>query len=572
MKVSNLIRICEENNTTKSLIILFFTLTVVFTVSYKTIFNVNYTELQGFHCWLSASTIKFVNNWLEEGPLTLSFVNYESPASIEFNNNTERGPYISYPSGCTLFVYIAAKISGNSAIDISFLKHLQMICFWIETLLFGLFVYGFLGRNNVKSEFEKIIASFATASLWLLLPINVWYLANIYFADQCVTLFVMAFLIIEYEYLFSEKQSSKRLLNGIRALILFCGLLIDYYFWIMAFVAFVIEMIYLVRNQNREKIWGCILWYGLPAILAIAFYMYQLISIPNWLTVLESKFLVRTGIELTSTGDGRFNTFNTLKLRIWENFANAFGLSSLRIGGLCMLIIICLLSLDHKFNPLMKIKNYFKNTIAIRNIVILIIGFVSPILQVILLRNHSAIHEFSMIKFSWCIAIMPILFSLILCLLFDFSNNTHNSKKRMFSPFFHCFVVTFLLILVFTNVPSSSIAFRSTRSIVDNDYSLANIIRNHTSYEHVCFSFTDEIAENPPQDLSISKKRVYKINNLNDIQSMFPSLSSKAVKILVINKKMAKTRSSNQKEQEIQLQSSNKTIFNDTNYTLVQIN
>lgn len=571
MKVSNLINYCDENQTGKSLIILFLSLTVVFTISFKTIFNVHYSELQGWHSWLSASTIKFVNNWLKESPLELSFVNYESPASIEFNNVTERGPYISYPSGCTLFVYIFAKIFGKTEIDISFLKHFQMICFWLEALLFGLFTYRFLERNNIKSELEKTIVSFATASLWFLLPTNVWYLANIYFSDQCITLFVMAFIVVEYEYLFSSKGSAKKLLNSIRILIIFCGILIDYYFWIMAFVAFTLEIIYSIISQNRKHIWWCILWYGLPTILAIVFYMYQLMSITNWVTIIEHKFLERSGMEQVNL-DGNYTSFHWILRRLIGNFQGAFGIGPHKLVGylLYLIVITHLVTQNHILEPVKKIKNYIKDTVVQRNILILFIGFISPILQVALLTNHSAIHEFSMIKFSWCIATVPIILSLIFSHVY-FSNCSHKCGGEKFSSFFHGFIIIFTFVLIITNVPFSSSSFRASRMTEDTDYSLANILQSKTNYEHVCFSFTEEILENPPQELSISHKRVYKINKLNDIQSMFPNLSSKAVKILVINKKISKEISSDPKGQEIKLLSTNKPYFNDESYTLIKI-
>ena len=56
-------------------------------------------NMGGTHSWLSGSTIKFVNYWLDEGAINLNFTNYESPASIEFNELEDRTPYLSYPSG-----------------------------------------------------------------------------------------------------------------------------------------------------------------------------------------------------------------------------------------------------------------------------------------------------------------------------------------------------------------------------------------------------------------------------------------------------------------------------------------
>ena len=119
--------------------ILWGALTLVFAAGFKTLFPIRYGSLTGIHSWLSASTLKYVNNWLEEGPGKLHFVNYESPDSIEFSTLEERWPYLSYPTGETFFVYSFAKLGGKTEIDLPFLKRFQLVCFWISLLLFALF-------------------------------------------------------------------------------------------------------------------------------------------------------------------------------------------------------------------------------------------------------------------------------------------------------------------------------------------------------------------------------------------------------------------------------------------------
>jgi len=65
------------------------------------------------HQWLSGSTLKFVNNWFEEGPVSLKFGMIENPNSIEFPTLLSRGPYPSYPPGTIIPVYVLAKIMGR---------------------------------------------------------------------------------------------------------------------------------------------------------------------------------------------------------------------------------------------------------------------------------------------------------------------------------------------------------------------------------------------------------------------------------------------------------------------------
>ncbi|UTD13618.1 hypothetical protein HO345_11865 [Treponema denticola] len=555
-----------------NLFLLLLLLAITFIASFSTIFKVHYDELQGTHSWLSGSTIKFVNNWLEETPQKLHFVNYESPDSIEFNETTERGPYISYPSGCTLFVYFAAKIVGRNTIGISFLKHFQMICFLLEVLLFGLFVYRFLGKSGIESVKEKLFVSFATATFWSWLPTNVWYLANVYFADQCIILFVMAFLLVEYECYYCEKKSLSISLNFIKSILILCGVLIDYYFWILAFVAFIFQIVITVKS---EKSIGHIiinsLWYAIPVILALGFYAYQLFSVPNWKSILFAKFEQRAGLVKTDTGPGVFNTPKFIIKNLIRNFIYAFGLKeNLKVLPLLLLVLYLFVKKADKSEK--KSHFVYKEIIFSKNGIIIILGVISPILQILLLKNHSAIHEFSQIKLSWIFAMFPLVVSLI-----SVNFNNYFEEKIVYlgkikiSYFLNLFIISFLCIAFLTAVPFSSWSFRKSRMEEYHDYHLAEILKDNTSFEHVCFSFSYEIPNNPPQELAISRKQVYKINSKEELESYFPNLKENAKKIFVIDKTALSTLTNEQIESQLDLQSSNVAIYEDDQFCLLEI-
>jgi hypothetical protein len=95
----------EENSIKELAIISIMLISVCF--GYFCFYNNVFTghEAQDTHIWLSASTVKFVNNWLQEWPLKLHFIMYEYPDSIEFNSLAERGAYISYPPGAMVPIY-----------------------------------------------------------------------------------------------------------------------------------------------------------------------------------------------------------------------------------------------------------------------------------------------------------------------------------------------------------------------------------------------------------------------------------------------------------------------------------
>ena len=535
-------------------------LTVVFVLSFKIIFKIDYENNNGLHNWLSGSTLKFVNNWLAETPQKLHFVNFEAPDSIEFNSLSERGPYVSYPTGVTFFVYFFAKLTGHKSIDLSFLKHFQGVCFWLEVLLLAFFVFRFLSRTGVKSEKERFFITFFTALFWMWLPTTAWYLTNIYFADQCVILFVTAFLLVEYESMNCRDRSLAVLLNIMKFYLIFAGMMVDYYFWILAFVAFVCYLIFAIKEKKTIlNILANSLLYVVPVALALGAFAAQLFSVPNWQDALKNRFLFRAGMS-----ESRFNTYDYLVDNLIDNFKFAFGLEGCArmLPMIALAVFACFRHAGLKPTGA-KFRTVLAKSVFGKNGMVFLVGFIAPLLQVALLRSHSAVHEFSMIKFGWCFAVLPIIVSAVLCRMFDF-------EEKKISKFSFFFTVCFLSMLVLTSVPFSSYDFYNSRKSQFNiDFDVAKILREKTSYEHVCFSFSHEIPNNPPQELGASGKRVHKIRNINEMNTRFRSLKEGAKKILVIDKSRSSKLPKDQKKAESDFKHSHKIIYEDKSVCLV---
>ena len=112
----------------------------------------DFDNLGGKHAWVSGSTIKYVNMWLREGAGNLHFTNMEMFPSAELPTFDDRGPYVSYPTGVTFMVWTAAKICGKTHIDVSFLKHFQLLMYGIESLMLSVLVYIFCRFFKIKSK------------------------------------------------------------------------------------------------------------------------------------------------------------------------------------------------------------------------------------------------------------------------------------------------------------------------------------------------------------------------------------------------------------------------------------
>ncbi|MBQ3790732.1 MAG: hypothetical protein II800_07350, partial [Lachnospiraceae bacterium] len=278
-------------------------------------YPIRYDNMGGDNIWQSASTIKYTNEWLSEGPGKLHFTAYENFDSVEFATLSERVPFISYPYAHTVLVYLAAKLCGRQEIDISFVKHLQMILFAVETLLFAGYLRLLLARFGRTGPGGRMLITVSSTVLWILLPVNAWYLPNVFFTDQTVLLFVMALLYLE-ELLNGERRSDARtgetrssdrpgsagqrsfhaFLGALRILVIFCGILTDYYFWILAFFIFAARMINsLAHRDGIRAVLRTALSYGIPVIAALAVWLKQLSYTEGWLNLLLYKFRFRTG-------------------------------------------------------------------------------------------------------------------------------------------------------------------------------------------------------------------------------------------------------------------------------------
>lgn len=543
-----------------SLIALALLITGIFWISFTKIFPVDYSKIfEGHNGYLSSSTLKFVNNWLSETPTKLHFLNIESPNSIEFNSLEERRPYISYPSGSTFIVYICAKILGKSNITIYFLKHLQGFFYLISCLIFAFFIFRFLSNLKKTSVFENFTITLVSTVFWMWIPTNTLYLTNTYFADQSIILFVNIFILLEFENYCCKSKKLGIFINIFKSLVVFVGVQIDYYFWILVFVAFALNFI---RDfLNKQKLSSMIissLWYVIPVILSLAFYLYQLMSVPDLIELLKDAFLFRIGVK-----ESKYNQADFLISNLRNNFRYAFGFTDDVWKFVFLFIIILFLVLQnaqYKIND-KKLVDKLKSAVLNNNIAIIFIGFFSPILQILLLKNHSAIHEFSMVKLSWCFAILPIVLSCVFLKLYLFNENFAKILKWNFSQFFKLFLLFFIMEEILIYTPISAKEFIKLRQSKTIDFRLAESLLENTEYEHVCFSFSKEIKNNPPYELAVSRKLVYKIDDISEMQTYFKNLNKNAKKVFIIAKDDFEELSENQKNQQNFICNNGKILF-----------
>lgn len=444
---------------------------------------------------LTAYSLNFVNNWLKDGIIHDKFVTYCDYASVEFENNHDRNMYLSYPPGAFLPLYLIAKGIGAKDISIGFMKCFIQVEYYLSILLLGLLFYVCLKILQVRSRLFMIVLPVIFSSLWAFLPYNIYYLKNIYFTDQAVILLSIIFFLIAFALYDKALGAWKIILQGVSCAVLFAGILTDYYFYCIAFAAISFRILTAFQDHHRKSIlyklfsdtWQLIV----SAIVATALFIIQLIWSPNGLKLLVLTFLIRADGGADFGGvNGLINHFN-------------IGFSVFSIPVLMVTALFCLIF------PFTRNKYGQDKQMLVRWLSIIVL---SAVLHTVILREHSIIHEFSMLKYN--LVFVFIIFSFVSWIYLSYRAREAGGVRKLLG--LSLFLILCVFLFSFKKLNDYGQFFYAKRMFTDN-HSIAHFIKDHTNYFDVVYSPDYEIYWNQPQDLAISQKRVYKISSLEEI-------------------------------------------------------
>lgn len=113
----------------------------VYTIRVRSPWFGAYTENE--HEWLTGSTVKFARNWYREGPWNIRFAMLENPESPEFPTFDSRVPYVSYPPGTVIPIYLIGLVSRHEP-GISMVMEYNLLNQWLISIILALIVFFFL--------------------------------------------------------------------------------------------------------------------------------------------------------------------------------------------------------------------------------------------------------------------------------------------------------------------------------------------------------------------------------------------------------------------------------------------
>lgn len=446
--------------------------------------------------WVTSASLRGLNNWLADGILKDKFLIHEDFSSIEFGNNNHRGIYVSYPPGALVPVYLIAKLSGKNEISVRFVKRFIQAEYYLAAAFLSLLFYSAMIILEVKSRALFLLLPIVLSSLWMALPFNVYYMQNVYFADQAVILLSIIYFFLEILLYNNRLKKYENLLQLVSSLVLLLGLLTDYYFVCIALVTFFFRVKIAFQDYPLKSIlykifsktWMIILSSFAAGILFIS----QILIVPNGLKLLIVTFLIRTGSGAEHGG---------IKLLALHHFK--VGFSPLFLPVLAGVTVFCLIFplIKNKFN---KQKQMIIDWLSIITL--------SSVLHTLILREHSIVHEFSMLKYN--LVFVFFLFTIVYWIYVRQQQDIGGKNKR-----FAKIALTLLslpTVLLFLYLYQYNQTFTRQR-FWKEDHSIARFIGENTNFADVVYSPDYEIPLYPPQNLTISKKRIYRISSFEAV-------------------------------------------------------
>jgi hypothetical protein len=522
------------NEKTKVLlcIILLFSITLVifqYTVSIREPW---FGELSdGHHQWLTGSTLEFTENWYNEGPVNLDFAMIQNPASIEFPTLLSRDPYLSYPPGTIIPIYFASEIIGHKPtvgliMDYNLFNHF-LIAFFLALIIF--FFLRYLKYDILNSFLFSIIP----IMLELLLPAPLYWHQNAFFSDQAIILPFVVYIFLEVlrdRFRNLPKNRNIHILNILQNIVLFYGFLTD---WLFVFIGLTVYIKRIVDGEivlSREMFFNKrinlfikeSIKYWFTPLLALFLFVVQIFAVGSFNSVL-SKSLFRMGV--TPTGETYLNNGMNLFIgNITLNYGHvAVGLIA---ASLTFFILTSIYLIFGRFKA-------HKNIFKIKRTLYLIGMLLIPcILQVLVFRNHSVIHDFSVLKFSIPLATIPFVLLPIMIFLF-FEKSIDKKLKNInvlnkFNGINRGLLALFLIVFVAASfyIVNEHSDYKIMFTAPNGTYEvIGTSLEENTGYNDVVFSPDFEISENPPQQLAYSMKRVYQVNSTEDIKDKIKGIN-----------------------------------------------
>jgi hypothetical protein len=493
---------------------------------------------ESHHQYMSAHTMKDAKSWYREGPWTLYFGSFDNPRSIEFPILSSRGVYATYPPGYIWPIYLLGVV-GRHEPTVAMLMNYNLANHFLIALFLSLTVFLFL-RQLELSFSVSLVFSLIPMLLELLLPGPIYWHQATFFADQAILLPFVLFLFLEVLRYQATGWSQKTLLNLSQSAILLYGFLTD---WLFVFVAAVVFCKRVLEGELgssvRSFITGSLAYWSAPAV-ALSLYGVQLYLL-NGFSQLKAKFFWRSSFLKSQVplDLDPAKSFSFADVFWGHHVPYSFGKAAVPLLWY-VLVLVLVAAAILGCRALLTGRGV---SVPVRRTLWLTAMFLLPcFLQVYVLKQHSLIHLFSALKFSLPLAVVPLVLApvLILLILEDLAPAilpnaaSHRDWMRRTGLPATAGLCLFLTVAYvygehsrFSDLfPRPNLAFEVVGGFIDRN----------TGWRDVIFSPHAEVPERPPEWLSYTMKRIYRIRSVDDLyRRIRPIKGDYVVNIFVID-------------------------------------
>lgn len=238
--------------------------------------------------------VMWARSWFWEGPLALGFATTYAPLSVETSTLELRRPYESWPPGLLAPIYLTAVVL-NTEPSVAMVNWINVVGHGLVSLFLSGAAYVLCRYNGWSRSSSGLIAA-AVPAVALLPRGPAWFFSQIYTYDPHVLVFVSLFILLECCYHYVNSERARRWLTvGMLALGLW-GCLVD---WLMYFVLavwivgrFIGERKRLVMPMHR------LAWIAAIAtpLVGFALFLWWRLSLPG--SLMETAGLRATFVDL----------------------------------------------------------------------------------------------------------------------------------------------------------------------------------------------------------------------------------------------------------------------------------
>ena len=247
--------------------------------------------------WNTAHSQIILDNWLENGFWNERGISIMNPPSIEFPTLLSRQPYVSYPCGAQLPLFLLAKMVGLP-ITFGFFQIWGVLWHGAIGLLF---IAGLLILGVARPEPERSLGAFLSGFFWLGGRGTLAIFPDQWFSEMAVLLPFL--LVVLAEVIVAHAMVAERCRQWIILLlpaVVFWGMYTD---WLFAPLCAVLLLYRWLRRHPDCPVLPSFAWQIVaPAAGAIAIFLLQLFSGigPGFLSALLERFLLRSTLDTTA--------------------------------------------------------------------------------------------------------------------------------------------------------------------------------------------------------------------------------------------------------------------------------